>query len=94
VLASDISVTTSKSTSRNPGIAIRAKGRAHKRKVKRLNDAGILAHPVFGDRKNWVDQTARVKAGFFTDPCTRAAPAIRGKVLQAMHEVGRKITSP
>lgn len=94
VLASDISVTTSKSTSRNPGVAIKAKGRAKKRKVKRLNDLGILTHPVFGDREKWVDQTARVKPGFFTDPCKKAAPDIRAKVLDAMHDVGKRITTP
>lgn len=93
VLASDITVGTSKSTNRNPGVAIRAKGRAHKRKVKRLNDDGILAHPVYGNRRNWSDQTARVKRGFFDDPCRKAAPAIRDEVAAAMHEVAKKLTS-
>lgn len=94
VLASDIAVTTSKSTSRNPGVAIRAKGRRHKRKVKRLNDQGILSHPVFGDRAKWVDQASHVRPGFFTDPCTKAAPDIRAKVLGAMHDIGKRITTP
>lgn len=91
VLAGDLSVTTSKSTGRNPGVAIRAKGRRHRRKVSRL-DSGVLAHPVFGNRKVWKDQTSHVRAGFFTDPAEQAAPEIRKRVLEAMHEVGKKIT--
>lgn len=90
-LAADLSVTTSKSTGRNPGIAVRAKGRRKKRKVIRL-DAGILSHPVFGNRERWVEQRSHVRAGFFTDPAERAAPEIRRQVLGAMREVGRKLT--
>jgi hypothetical protein len=91
VLAADLSVTTSKSTGRNPGIAIRAKGRRHRRKVIQL-DAGILSHPVFGNREVWRTQTSHVRAGFFTDPAERAAPEIRRQVLDAMREVGGKLT--
>lgn len=92
-LAADIAVTATKSTSRNPGIAIRAKGRSKKRKLKRLNDDGILSHPVFGDRLKWVDQAASVKPGFFSDPCEKAAPDIRKEVLGAMHEISKRLTS-
>lgn len=92
VLSADLSVTTSKSTGRNPGISVRAKGRRRKRKVIQI-DAGVLSHPVWGDRSRWVRQTSHVKAGFFTDPAERAAPGIRKHVGEAMHKVGRKITS-
>ncbi len=91
VLAADVRVTASKSTGRNPGVSIKARGRRHRRKVIRLND-GILTHPVFGDREKWVDQTRGVRPGFFTDPAERAAPGIRDKVLDAMHATGQKIT--
>lgn len=91
VLAGDLSVTTSKSTGRNPGISIRARGRRHRRKVTQL-DSGVLAHPVFGDRERWEYQTSHVKAGFFTEPAERAAPEIRKRVGEAMHRVGKKIT--
>src|SRR5258708_5273490 len=80
VLAGDLAVTTQKRFGRDPSVAIKARGRAHKRKVIRLDELGVLAHPVFGDRKVWVDQTSHVKAGFFTDPATKAAPGIRAEV--------------
>ncbi|SRR6266581_3151826 len=93
VLAADMSVTTVKRTGRDPGVAIKAKGRAKpKRHLKRL-DGGKLLHPLFGDRERWFAQTKAVHAGFFTDPARRAAPGIRREVLAAMHETGKKITS-
>lgn len=93
LLATDITVGATKSTGKNPGVAIRAKGRRHARKLKRLNDDGILSHPVFGDRKRWVDQTSHVKPGFFTDPCEKAAPDIRDQVSGAMAEISKRLTS-
>lgn len=97
VLAADLSVTTSKSTGRNPGVAIKAKGRKRKRKVQLL-DSGLINHPVYarGDRATWNwenGQAGGMRAGFFDDPATRAAPEIRRQVLDAMHAVGKKITS-
>jgi len=93
VLATDITVSAQKSAGRDPGVAIRAKGRRHARKVKRLNDLGILSHPVYGNRRNWADQTSHVRPGFFTDACKGAAPEIRDQVLGAMHEIGKRLTS-
>lgn len=92
-LAADMTVGAQKTAGRNPGVAIRAKGRSKKRKLKRLDADGVLSHPVFGDRKKWVDQTSHVRPGFFTDPCTKAAPDIRRQVLDAMHVIGKRITS-
>lgn len=93
VLAADIEVTAVKSISSEPSVRIRARGRAHRRKVIRLND-GIITHPVFGDRQRWVDQTRGMRPGFFTDPADRAGPAVRDRVLAAMAETARKITGP
>ena len=93
VLAADLAVTATKSTSKNPGVAIRAKGRRHKRKVIQL-DNGILKHPLYGNRDHWFEQlSGKMKAGFFTDPAERAAPAIRDQVMGALRETGKKITS-
>lgn len=92
VLAADLSVTAVKRGGHDPGVTIRAKGRTHKRKVELL-DQGLLVHPVFGDRKRWVKQTRAMQAGFFTDKAQKAAPDIRKKVLAAMHDVGKRITS-
>jgi hypothetical protein len=94
VLAAEISVTATKSTGRNPGVAIKARSRRHRRKVVRLNE-GLLAHPLFGDRQHWFTQgpaSGGMKPGFFTDPAEKAAPDIRRQVLAAMHDTGQKIT--
>jgi hypothetical protein len=97
VLAADLRVSATKSFSRNPGVSIRARARARKRKVAVL-DAGLINHPVFarGERSTWTwenGQTGGMKPGFFTDPCERATPQIRSRVLQAMTETAGKITS-
>ena len=91
-LASDMSVTVSKLTGRDPGVKIRAKGRVKDRKVKQLND-GILVHPLFGDRDRWFLQLRRMKAGFFDDPARRAAPEVRRAILGAVRDTARKITN-
>jgi len=92
VLAADLSVTTQKRFGKDPSVSIRAKGRAHKRKLLQLDAEGVLAHPLYGNREHWYGQTSHVKPGFFTDPAQKAMPAIRDEVLAAMHETAQKIT--
>lgn len=68
----------------------------HRRKVRHL-DAGLINHPVFArgprDEWDWINnQASGMTPGFFTDPCEKAAPQVREKVLQALTETARKIT--
>jgi hypothetical protein len=91
VLAGDLSVGAQRILASNPRVSIRAKARAHRRKVRQL-DAGILQHPLFGDRERWFKQTDGMRPGFFTDPCEKATPQIREHVLAALTETERKIT--
>jgi hypothetical protein len=84
-----MTVGTQKRFGKNPSVAIRARGRAHKRKLRQL-DTGILHHTLFGNRGHWYTQ--RVRRGFFSDPAEKAAPDIRDKVLDAMAKTARKIT--
>jgi hypothetical protein len=93
VLAADVEVTAVKRFTSEPSVRIRARGRHHRRKVIRLNE-GFLTHPLFGDQEHWFTQTSHVRPGFFTDPCDRAAPDVRERVLRAMAETARKITGP
>src|SRR5258708_18766539 len=72
VLASDLAVTISKLTSRDPGGRVIAKGRVKKRKVKQLN-LGVIQHPLFGNTRRWFTQRRGMKAGFFDDPAERSA---------------------
>lgn len=88
-LSDDLSVKVSRLTGRNPGVSIRAKGRVRDRHVARLN-AGILMHPLFGDRERWY--VTHMTPGFFTDPAEESAPDIRDAILSAMHETALKIT--
>lgn len=97
VLAADLSVRAARSFSKNPSIEIRAKARENKRKVNML-DAGVINHPIFarGPRRSWRwsnAQTRGMRAGFFSDPCRSAAPQIKARVLHAIAETAKKITS-
>jgi hypothetical protein len=100
VLAADLSVSVSKLTGPSPAIRLRAvarmQARQGRRKVAWL-DKGFINHPVYarGDRSAWDwsnGQTGGMKAGFFTDPCERAAPQVREAILAAMTEVADKVT--
>jgi len=97
VLSEDLTVRVqNRFAGTNPGVMVRAQARERKRKVARL-DVGLINHPVYarGPRSTWTwrnNQTGGMKAGFFTDPCERATPDIRSKVLEAMTDTARKIT--
>jgi hypothetical protein len=92
VLASDIEVTAAKNLGAEPSVRIRAKGRTHRRKVVRLNE-GFLTHPLYGNRQHWFTQTGGMRPGFFFDPAEKAAPEIKDRVLAALAETARKITT-
>jgi hypothetical protein len=91
VLAGDLDVGAQRIFASNPRVSIRAKARDRRRKVRQL-DAGILQHPLYGNRERWFKQTDGVRPGFFTDPCEKATPQIREHVLAAITETTRKIT--
>ncbi|HEX7994940.1 MAG TPA: hypothetical protein VF506_13545 [Streptosporangiaceae bacterium] len=88
-LAADMTVGTQKRFGKNPSVAIRARGRAHRRKLRQLDD-GVLHHTLWGNRAHWFRQA--VRPGFFSEAAQKQAPEIRHKVLDAMAETGRKIT--
>jgi hypothetical protein len=97
VLSTDLAATISKRTSdRDPGVSIRAKGRERKRKVFHLDD-GLINHPVFarGPRpwRTWANnQTGGMRPGFFSDPTRDCAPRVRAAILKEMTEIARKAT--
>lgn len=97
VLAADLSVRIFKRSGRDPHLTVRAEGRTKKRKLVQLDERGVLVHPVFGRglRKDWIwrDQFSHVRQGFFSDPVNHAAPQIREKILAAMRETARKLTT-
>jgi hypothetical protein len=93
VLAASLRISTHKTTGgTDPGVTILVRaptvGRGG-RKVRQRN-AGVITHPVFGDRKNWKVQTAGMVPGFVDTPVERAAPLVRDKVLEAVRRVTEK----
>ena len=96
-LAADLKVRVVKRSGQDPHLTIIAEGRAHKRKVKQLNDRGLLEHPVFarGLRKDWTwrPQFSHVRQGFFDDPVQESVPKIRQGIEDAMSETARKLTT-
>jgi len=104
VLAADLKVRVYKRSGRDPALTIRAEGRTKKRKLVQLDERGILVHPVFGrggggpgnpERRNWIwrAQFRSVRQGFFTDPVEQSADQVRERILAAMRETARKLTT-
>jgi hypothetical protein len=97
VLAADLSARVASRFGANPRIEVRAKARDHKRKIVLLDD-GFINHPVYprGPRRDWNwknRQTGGMKPGFFADACRDARPDIRNRVMQALADTARQITS-
>ena len=96
ILGGDLSVKVQRSFSGDPKVTIRAQARAHRRKIKLL-DNGTINHPKWPGRRprrdwNWQNgQTGGMKAGFFSDVAKKHAPEIRDKVMQALTETARSI---
>jgi len=97
VLAADLSVKAQKIFAKNPRVSISARTRRERRRKVNLLDAGRINHPIYArgprDTWNWMNgQTAGMRPGFFTDPCEKAEPKIRERVLAAITETAGKIT--
>lgn len=81
--------TSSRLSGGNPGVSVWGRGGVRGRKLRRL-DAGILTHPVFGDRSRWIDQTDGMTRGFFTGPAEKAAPRVREAIIAALNDVSER----
>ena len=76
---------------RNPGVSITAQATGGKgRKLRRL-DAGLLTHPVYGNREVW--RTQHVEPGWFTGPAEDAAPDVRAELERALEDTAAKAAS-
>jgi hypothetical protein len=95
VLARDLRVSTHKTTGgTDPGVTILVRaptvGRGG-RKVRQRN-TGLITHPLFGDKEHWFTQTAGMRAGFADDPVSRAAPAVRDRIEEAVKRITEQAT--
>jgi len=76
-------------------VAVYAQTRGKGRKLRRL-DAGLLTHPLFGDREHWYTQEGGagtgpgMHSGWFTSPCEDAAPRVRDGLEQALGDVAAR----
>lgn len=73
-------------------VSIYASPRAKKRKLSQSN-AGILWHPVFGDRKEWRVNAAPghgMVPGWFSRPVEESAPEVRAAAEKAMDDIVAK----
>jgi len=87
VAASKIS-TRSRMTGNSAGVIIR--GTDKRINLNRLND-GNLRHPVFGNRRNWAEQS--VQAGWFDDPIKGDLPQILSSVRRVIAAANARITA-
>jgi hypothetical protein len=55
-----------------------------------LNE-GRLRHPVFGNRKAWVQQTAGINEGFLDEPFEKSKPDLLRAIKRVMDDVARKV---
>jgi hypothetical protein len=84
------SLTTGPASGRNAGVRIRARARKGGGDLKRMNE-GRLRHPVFGNRRVWVQQTAGVIPGFLDDSFEKQKPEISRAVQRVMDDIARKV---
>jgi hypothetical protein len=87
VLAKDLRITVHKRAGgADPGVTllIRAPTAGRGGRKVRQRNAGLITHPLFGDKQRWFAQTAGMRAGFVDSPVERAAPAVREKILAAV----------
>lgn len=85
------SLTTRTRGGQNPGVRIVARKTKKGGKKSDLDriDRGQVRHPVFGNRKVWVQQD--VTPGWFTKPMERGADPVRRALLDVLDDVKRKV---
>lgn len=76
---------TRRRSGRDPGIKIVAKDPIDLASI----DRGRLRHPVFGNRRVWVNQS--VPAGWFTDAMEKGAADVRRELLEVLGDVEKKL---
>jgi hypothetical protein len=52
-----------------------------------------LRHPVFGNRRVWVEQTAGVEPAVFMGEFDKQKPEIQRAIVEVLDEVARKVTN-
>jgi hypothetical protein len=95
VLKTDLRVTVSaRAGGTSPGVTIlvRAPTTGRGGRKVRQREAGVITHPLFGDKEHWYAQTGGMVPRFGADPVDRGGPQARDKVLEAMRHTVDEIT--
>jgi hypothetical protein len=80
---------TTRVTTSGPNIGVRVTG-ASRDNLRRMDEEGLVRHPVFGNRRNWALE--RVHPGWFTDPLILTANAVGSKAVEkAIDELAIKL---
>lgn len=86
-LDGDLAIRVNSVSGADPHVSVMASPRLKARKLKHL-DAGLLTHPVYGNREVW--RTQDVQPGWFTGPAEAAAPKVREAIIAALDDVAAK----
>lgn len=78
-------ISTRTRAGRNPSVRITASAGLDLRSV----DRGRVRHPVFGNRRTWVNQT--VASGWFSGPMKASAPVVRREIVGVMDGVAADV---
>jgi hypothetical protein len=75
----------------DPGVSVTGTTRSGKSRSLRKLDAGLLRHPVYGNREVWRDQEEpSVQPGWFTGPAEAAGPRVRDGIEKALEDVANR----
>lgn len=80
-------MSTRRRTGKNPGVTIVAKGMDQ----LAMMDRGMVRHPVWGNRKRWVNQPIPDAEGWFTKPMEDGAKEARREILKTLDEVAKRL---
>lgn len=71
----------------DPGVSVTGQTSGKRRRLRSL-DAGILHHPLWGDRGHWYAQgEPSVHPGWFTGPAEAAGPRVRAGIEKALEDI-------
>lgn len=80
-------MSTRRVTGKNPGVKIVAKGMDQ----LGLMDRGMVRHPVYGNRKKWVNQPIPDAEGWFTQPMEDGKPQAQREIVHSLDDVAKKL---
>lgn len=80
-------MSTRRRAGRDPGVRIVATGMDQ----LALMDQGRVRHPVYGNRKRWVNQPIPDAKGWFTDPMEEGKPTAQREIVKTLDQIARKL---